>query len=245
MLATLTPIVAIGTAVYAEPVAVIGDVHGCAGLLRTLLSRLPAGMPILVAGDLCDRGPDSRGVIDTLVARGARGVLGNHDLWLRDWACGNGFDRFALHPAMGGAATLSSYCVESRSTGTIEAEAWRVPPLHRDWLCSLPVALDLEVMGERYWLVHAGVPATESLAGLASHEVIPHLARTKPASLLWPKNEPDDMLPLDRTVLMGHVPLRKPLDTGAVLAIDTGAGTIPGGRLTAVILPERRFVTVG
>ncbi len=241
----MSQIVAVGAYASAEPVAVIGDVHGCADLLRALLSRLPAGMPVLVAGDLCDRGPDSRGVIELLVARGALGILGNHDLWLRDWACGNGFDRFALHPAMGGASTLASYGVESRSSGAIEAEAWRVPARHREWLCSLPIALDLEVMGERYWLAHAGVPMTEPMNGLRASEVIPHLARTKPESLLWPKHDPADMLPLDRTVVMGHVPLRRPLDTGAVLAIDTGAGTIPGGRLTAVILPERRFVTVG
>jgi len=245
MLALVSSPPAIEVAAYAQPVAVIGDIHGCAPLLRLLLSRLPPEMPVLVVGDMCDRGPDSRGVVELLAERGARGVIGNHDLWLRAWASGEGFDSFALHPAMGGLATLASYGVEARGAGAIEAESWRVPARHREWLRSLAVALDLEVMGERYWLVHAGVPTTDSFAGLRVAEVVPHLAREKPASLLWPKTEPGDMLPLDRTVVMGHVPLRRPLDTGAVLAIDTGAGTLPGGRLTAVILPERRFVTVG
>jgi serine/threonine protein phosphatase 1 len=227
------------------PAAVIGDVHGRADLLRALLERLPPDMPVFVMGDLCDRGPDTRAVIDLLVARGARGVVGNHDLWLRDWALGEGFDPFALHPAMGGAATLAAYGVAARSPGAVEAEAWRVPRAHGEWLATLPVALDLEVMGQRYWLVHGGVPASSSLAGLTAGEVVPHLARTSPASLLWAKTEPHDVLPVDRTVVMGHVPLRRPVDTGAVLAIDTGCGTLPGGgRLTAVILPERRFLTV-
>ena len=45
---------------------------------------------------------------------------------------------------------------------------------------------------------------------------------------------------------MGHAPRDEPLDTGDVIAIDTGAGTRDGGgRLTALLLPERKFVTVG
>ena len=47
-------------------------------------------------------------------------------------------------------------------------------------------------------------------------------------------------------MIMGHVALNDPLDTGDVLAIDTGAGALGRhGRLTAVVLPQRKFVTVG
>jgi serine/threonine protein phosphatase 1 len=230
---------------YDRPVAVIGDIHGCSDLLRALLARLAGDMPILVAGDLCDRGRDTRGVLDLLVARGAKGVRGNHDEWFIQFCEGRGFDSYALNPLMGGGATLESYGIFGRWPGEVEAQLHLVPPAHRSFVSALPAALDLTVMGERYWLVHAGVPLLESLRGLTGEEVVPFLARTKPGSLLWPKTDPEDVLPVGRTVIMGHVPLRRPVDTGTTLAIDTGAGTMRPYQLTAVIVPERRFVTVG
>jgi serine/threonine protein phosphatase 1 len=229
---------------YDEPVAVIGDIHGCAVQLRALLARLPKTMPVLVVGDLCDRGPDTRDVLDLLVARGARGVLGNHDEWILGWARGEGFDTAALSPMMAGEATLRSYGVEGRTPSEIEEQRWRVPAQHVAFLEGLATVIDFEVMGEKFWLTHAGVPTTESLAGLRIEEVVPHLARTKPAVLRWPSTDPDSMMPLDRPVIMGHVPQRRPLNTRDVLAIDRGAGTCAPWRLTAVTLPERRFVSV-
>jgi serine/threonine protein phosphatase 1 len=226
------------TVAFDGPVAVIGDVHGRADLLDALLARL-GDLPLVVVGDVGDRGPDTRGALDRLVARGAIGVLGNHDVWLAAWAAGEGFDPLAL--AIGGAATLASY-------GVAPADADRrgdaVPADHRDWLLGLPVALDLTVAGTRWWVVHAGIPADLDFAGLTVEDVVPTLARGRAADLLWRANDPEAMVPLDRPLIMGHRPRKAPLDTGDVIAIDTGAGK-PGGRLTAVVLPDRRFVTVG
>jgi serine/threonine protein phosphatase 1 len=235
----------LATARFDRPVAVIGDVHGQSDLLRRLLDRLPADMPILCMGDYGDRGPDTRGVMDTLIARGARGVRGNHEEWLLAWLRGEGFDAFALMPGMGGVATLASYGITSRDPRVIGAQADRVPAAHRDWLLALPLVIDLEVCGVPYWMIHAGVPSTVGLRGLTPPQVVPWLVEHRPETLLWPKSDPTEMLPVDRTVIMGHLRLPEPYDGGSVLAIDTGAGTNRSGRLTAVILPERRFVQVG
>ena len=140
--------------VFDQPVAVIGDVHGCADLLAQLLHQL-GDLTVIVVVDVGDRGPDTRGVIDQLVARNAIGVVGNHDVWLRAWARREGFDTFALRPIMGGRATLDSYGVVGTTPREIEAEAWRVPAAHREWLDRLVVAVDLEVCGTKYWVVHA------------------------------------------------------------------------------------------
>ena len=110
------------------PVAVVGDIHGCADALDALLDKL-GEMPVIVLGDLGDRGPGTRAVIDLLARRGAAGVRGNHDDWLIAWARGEGFDSFALHPVMGGRATLDSYGIKGASAGSIEAE--RAPRLAR------------------------------------------------------------------------------------------------------------------
>lgn len=105
------------------------------------------------------------------------------------------------------------------------------------------MTIDLTVAGTRWWVVHAGIPADIDFAGVTLDEVVPTLARQRTADLLWRGNDPDGMVPLGRPLIMGHQPHRAPLDTGDVIAIDTGAGK-PGGRLTAVVLPDRRFVTV-
>ena len=228
--------------VFDRPVAVIGDIHGRLDHLDRLLAKL-GGLPIVVAGDLCDRGPDTRGVIDRLIERGAVGVMGNHDEWLLAWANGEGFDTMALSPMMAGGATLASYGVEGRTPSGVEAQAWRVPSAHREFLRGLAVALDLVVCGSQWWVVHAGIAPHVEVAGLILEEVVPHLARTQRSTLLWSSTDPAVTLPVDRPVIMGHIVQREPYDGGHVLAIDTGCGTTPGGYLTAVVLPERRFVT--
>jgi serine/threonine protein phosphatase 1 len=229
---------------FAQPIAVLGDLHGRLDLLDRLLPRL-GRRPLVVLGDLIDRGPDARGLIDRLIERGAVGVRGNHEEWLLAWLRGDGLDDWALKPKMGGLATLRSYGAVGDTRSELEPQAWRVPSAHRAFLESLARVGDLDVMGEQFWLIHAGIPVHVSLAGVPFDGVVQHLAEHHPRELLWTANDPETMPPIDRPIIMGHQPRAEPLDTGDVLAIDTGAGTLDDGRLTALLLPERTFVTVG
>lgn len=228
---------------FDRPAAVIGDIHGCATALDELLG-LVGDRYIIVVGDVGDRGPDTAAVVERLVRVDAHGVIGNHDEWLISWSRGEGFDTFALNPVFGGKATLASYGVQGRSAREVEAQWRRLPPAHRTWLSRLVPAIDLDVCGESYWVVHAGIPGHVDLMGLGSEEVVPMLAQRHPRDLSWTATEPEAMPPLDRTVIFGHQPRRAPLDLGHLVAIDTGAGTFPNGRLTALLLPERQFVSV-
>jgi serine/threonine protein phosphatase 1 len=224
------------------PVAVLGDIHGRADLLMRLLALLGT-MPIFVVGDVCDRGPDTRGVVELLSERGARGVRGNHEEWLCAYASGQGFDTAALHAFMGGRATLESYGITGSSPREIEEQRHRVPAAHREWLQALPTILRLMVDGAPFWLAHAGVSA-DLCAGLDPQVHMPNLAREKPQDFLWRAQATDDMAVLDGPVVFGHVPRRVPVDAGHAIGIDTGCGVWADGALTAVILPERRFVSV-
>ncbi|MBU6299778.1 MAG: metallophosphoesterase, partial [Alphaproteobacteria bacterium] len=104
-----------GMRVYA-----VGDVHGCLAQLSALLAKIEADasgfageiQPIFL-GDYVDRGPDSKGVIDRLLAareeRDCRFIRGNHDQFMLD---------FLEQPALyrdwrdfGGRETLLSYGV--------------------------------------------------------------------------------------------------------------------------------------
>ncbi len=109
----------------------IGDVHGCSRALDALLTAIaPRSTDLIVTlGDYVNRGPDSRGVIDRLIALEGRctlvPLLGNHDQTFL--AALNG-DRRGLSNLldMGGSVTLASY-----GAGRVtEADLARVPSEH-------------------------------------------------------------------------------------------------------------------
>lgn len=107
-----------------RPIFAIGDVHGMAGLLDTMLDRIAArigaqglqGAAVVFLGDYIDRGPHSRAVIDLLLAAPAR--LGVETVFLR----GN-HEAFAMRfldmpdtPSrwrdFGGTETIESYGID-------------------------------------------------------------------------------------------------------------------------------------
>jgi serine/threonine protein phosphatase 1 len=222
------------------PVAVIGDVHGRIDHLDRLLARLPAEARIVVAGDVCDRGPATREVIERMIERKAVGVRGNHEDWLISWASGSGFDQAAM--GLGAEATLTSYGSVGRDAMEVSAEASLVPPEHLAWLESLGIVLDLRVGRDAYWVIHAGIPTGIPFIGLEPEAIVPYLVRHHAHDLLWAFTPPEEMPPVDRPVIVGHRIVRHPIDCGHVLAIDTGCGTTREGYLCAVVLPERRFI---
>src|SRR5690242_14923795 len=59
----------------------IGDVHGCARELGTLLDRIGPTTEdaVYFVGDLVARGPDTPGVLRLFRQVGAKGVVGNHE----------------------------------------------------------------------------------------------------------------------------------------------------------------------
>lgn len=59
---------------------IIGDVHGCFKTLQALINKLPKDANICFVGDLCDRGSDSKEVIEFIKSNAYDSVLGNHEL---------------------------------------------------------------------------------------------------------------------------------------------------------------------
>jgi serine/threonine protein phosphatase 1 len=107
----------------------IGDIHGCSRALDALIAAIgPAPVDeIVTLGDYVDRGPDTPGVLDRLIALGSRcrlvPLLGNHDeLMLDALTGGDPLDWYGS----GGLATLESY------------DRWRrfdaIPARHVDFL---------------------------------------------------------------------------------------------------------------
>lgn len=225
----------------------IGDIHGQYDLMMRAFDRIETDRaregapdsPVVVLGDLVDRGPNSAGVIahlferqqtdDTLIV-----LKGNHDrmfsIFLDD-----PFGRDPrlraeytwMHPRLGGPETLASYGIRepaNRPTAQVHAEALAaVPPAHRHWLADLP----LFHRRDEAIFVHAGI-----------RPGVPLTAQTED-DLLWIRapflEDPRDHGAL---VVHGHTALDAPSHYGNRLNLDSSAGY--GGPLSAAVIEGRQ-----
>jgi serine/threonine protein phosphatase 1 len=98
---------------------IIGDIHGRLDLLDRLLEGIARFGPeqLIFVGDYIDRGPQSKGVIDRLMALGDRAVclMGNHELMMLNALeqMGMGGSPIELWYYNGGEATLQSFGLTS------------------------------------------------------------------------------------------------------------------------------------
>lgn len=227
-----------GQRVYA-----VGDIHGRADLFRDLIHAIEADdcargvseTTVILLGDLVDRGPDSRGVInaarDWSQKRAVRILCGNHEEMflksLEEEAVLRQFIRF------GGKETILSYGVtrDEYLEMTVEelqaAMAARIPSEDLDFIRGFE---DMIVMGD-YIFVHAGIRP-----GVDLHS-------QTPADLRWIR-EPflSHALQEGHCVVHGHTITDAPDVRAGRIGIDTGA--YASGRLTAIGLEgaERWFL---
>ena len=227
---------------------VIGDIHGRADLLRRLHGQIAADAAdapeatrcaIVYLGDYIDRGPDSRGVIDLILANPLPSfdrihLKGNHEdallRFLEDESRGAGW------LAIGGQATLLSYGVKFPKDLSREEELqhiWldlrlRMPLEHLEFFSNLAIKHEA---GD-YFFVHAGVkPGTP-------------LSQQSPRDLMWIR---EDFLKSrqrhGKIVVHGHSPRERPDVQDNRIGIDTTAYAT--NVLTCLVLEgtSRRFLS--
>lgn len=231
-----------GLRVYA-----IGDIHGRADLLERLLQLIEADFQdrpaargrIVYLGDYVDRGPDSRGVIDILLADPPAGLdavhlKGNHEDFLLRFADGGATGETWL--MNGGGATMASYGV-AEAADTFHA-IWHLDEIRRNFVDAMPAAHDVffralalyHVEGD-YLFVHAGLRP-----GVA-------LERQSAEDMMWIR---DDFLRAEsdfgHVVVHGHSARPDPVERPNRIGIDTMA--YRSGRLTALVLEgtSRRYL---
>ncbi len=215
----------------------IGDIHGQRRKLNQLLDQLPLSeaTEIVFIGDYIDRGPDTPGVLDDLIAfheqhPHAVFLRGNHEQMMLQaranddlqWGLSHGVvpDDEELWKVNGAAATVYQY--RHRNGGGPWFDA--VDKAHWEFL----IATEMEMNSGSYRFVHAGfMPA-------GSRWPYPHLDPR-----LWVRepflNSPENfggVVVYGHTIQSGGVPR---IDANKI-GIDTGAAY--GGPLTAVGLPE-------
>jgi serine/threonine protein phosphatase 1 len=231
----------------------IGDVHGCAAELDQLLARIETDAAtradgrrwrIVMLGDYVDRGPDSSGVLDRVMALDAAGHVvlpGNHEQLMHEAlsACASQLESAAEGWwRNGGKQTLKSYGAKRLS----RRRAWRsfevVPDRHRAFLKALLEDRPLfhRDAADGLFFVHAGVKPQLTLA------------ETRPEVLLWSRSR--DFMAEDGLawveglrVVHGHTPVDAPdvlphrvgLDTGAVYGGALSCGVFDDGALVRIL----------
>ena len=196
----------------------IGDIHGCLGALDQLLTKI-APRPedeLVFVGDYIDRGPQSREVVDRLLALPHRCVflMGNHERMLLDFLAGEEED---IYLENGGRATLASY----------GGDPDHIPAAHLAFFHSLRPMYETP----DYLFVHAGIRPMVPMAEQGAHD------------LIWIRHEFFKFIgKYPKPVIFGHTPLRQVLMADDRIGIDTGC--VFGGKLTSVKLPQRELIQV-
>ena len=201
----------------------VGDIHGC----RTKLDRLmevidwrPERREELVfLGDYIDRGPDSFGVVETVLELKARYrdrvtlLMGNHEHMFVNFITGR--ESISL-TANGVAWTMRSY-----------ERGGDFPVAHLDFYQNLRLYYETD----DHIFVHAGLRPGLSLEEQSVEDC------------LWIR---DDFLGSDfdfgKTVVFGHTPFVEPMITPGRAGLDTGA--VFGGPLTCLEVLEGRLISV-
>jgi serine/threonine protein phosphatase 1 len=204
-----------------DRIIAIGDVHGCAKALATLIEAIqPTEADTLVfLGDYIDRGPDSRGMIEQVIALAGRcavvPLLGNHEEMLL--AALEGQSELDFWMKFGGTAAVASY---GGGRG-IRPGGLRgiIPPDHLDFIRGCRDYY--ETVG--HFFVHAYYD--------------PHLPlhQQKWGGLRWASLPPvPERHRTGKVAVVGHTPQRngEVLDLGYLKCIDTFCHG--GGWLTAL-----------
>lgn len=221
----------------------MGDIHGCLERLTALQAAIeqdaksgPARLVVVYLGDFIDRGENSKGVVDHLLAAPLKGfesvyLKGNHEDFLLKFLDDPGQAMAWL--ANGGSQTCHSYGFDPTSPPDDAQDllAWlreeisrRLPGSHLAFMKSLALS---HVEGD-YFFCHAGVQPS-----LPLHE-------QKEEDLLWIR-EPflSSKTNFEKFIVHGHTPTRQPDVRANRVGIDTGA--CYGGKLTAMVIEKDGF----
>lgn len=128
---------------------IIGDVHGCSKTLKALIDQLPDHKEhgICFAGDLCDRGPDTKGVYDYVIENKWDCVLGNHDLMFMMGVLQPESEMSHIWDFNGGDKARESYNIIR--DGEVIGYDKGAMEKHAQWIANLPMFLEYpELMNE-------------------------------------------------------------------------------------------------
>lgn len=207
-----------------ERTLIIGDVHGCASELATLLNETDANPTrdrILFVGDLINKGPSTKDVWQIFRSLGATSILGNHEMCVLDILAG----RASQHRRF--LDDLERTFGEHLNAFVEDVKHW---PL---WLEE-----------EGLWVVHAGLVPGKHPRDCDPWTLVTIRTWDGEGRDLHNRANPAwfDLYDDDALVVFGHWAALGGVNKPKVVGLDTGC--VYGGMLSCLVLPERRFVRV-
>ena len=196
----------------------ITDIHGESGKLESVLSKIEARDDdiFVFMGDYIDRGPDSKGVVDKVIAQSKIHkcvyLMGSHEYAYLHSAQDEYYNYLFWN--YGGPATVNSY-------GSFE----NIGKIHGDFFENLK----FYYLTEKYLFVHAGINPRYSLN--EQDEV----------DLVYIRfNFINSKHNLPQKIIFGHTEFDKPYIDEGKIGIDLGCGKYKDSPLCALILDNGR-----
>lgn len=234
------------------PIYAIGDVHGCYEQAKNAVTKIQryhaeqfSGDPrIIWLGDLTDRGPNSKEVVEFIMERGDECVMGNHDYalvasyispnylqnWL-NWGAGTtlksyGHDedilKIVISALMGGVAT-------KQMLDQIDVKL--IPEEHVKWISSLPTKIETD----NHFFCHAGVDPKKDFAEQDDYDLMWIRGEFLDHRAMYPKLVVHGHSIVNHSDRYSEPPNRVNLDFGAYhygkLCVGVFDDSVPGGHL--------------
>lgn len=198
-----------------KELVLISDIHGCHKTLLALLEKAnPNGdREVYFLGDMIDRGPNSRGVLEYAIANAVKCVMGNHEHMM---LCA--FDKLPDSPYINPSIWLMNGGVDA-----LKSFEHAVPDSILNWVSNIP-----------YYIIPKDYP--ELLLSHTGHGMNPNKFDG-----VWCRETsfPKD----DYYRVFGHTQETKPIITEKWAMIDTGCAYVPYyGKLTAMIWPTKEII---
>lgn len=195
---------------YPRRTFVVSDIHGCNQTFQQLLKKIEFSHDdqLFLLGDYIDRGPNSKGVFDTILNLmdqdySVACILGNHEEILlqavEDFTTQKAKKWYYFH---GGKETLQSFGIGHPKD---------IPSQYIDFVQSLPYYIEFE----QYILVHAGLNLQISKPFTDHYSILWMRKYEQTVNLGW----------LDgRRIIHGHTPTDKQQIQQSILDVDTIIG---------------------
>lgn len=199
----------------------VGDIHGCFDELKELVQlceHRPGVDRLIFLGDVFNRGPGSLQVFLKMREWKAESVLGNHEMAiLKSWNSGNKSSRWYQK-------TLDEF--GEHYTDMIKAI--------NDW--------PLFIEEEDFIALHAGIVPGKKLREMSADEITSIRMWKNPENPVAPPTPWFEHYKEEKPVIFGHWGKLEGVQRDNAHGIDTGC--VYGKRLTALIWPEKKRVTV-
>lgn len=203
-----------------KTIAVIGDIHGCYEELQDLYnSILKYTEEVYTVGDLIDRGPDSKKVIQFCIDNNIKPVKGNHEEILLKAINKPRYKEYQGYDTNlenwrynGGNRTIKSYVGDSGINFKIFVKEFKECG-HFEFISNLPLKIELD----NCIITHGGI-----------------VTNAHPENVLWNRKIPSK---LNKLQIFGHTAKRKVLfKQNHYINVDTGC--VFWGTMSAVVISE-------